>query len=179
METHDPSIPKSGEVATPNSPWIDAYALSYQCMHLPSFLRMGRRMAVDTFCFRRALWQYLETRVTPLLAGVVAYTDTNANLDTLMNDGDNHWITSMWLDMFSNADITIIKYKLVCRTIPHWGTHGLYVAPQCTSTRACVRMSVRIHAFVHACVQEFISAHFSSFPCTCFNQLDYHCLLIN
>lgn len=95
------------------------------------------------FFFRRALSQYLETRVTPLLAGVVAYADTNANLDLLMEDGDNLWITSMWLDMFGNADIAIVKYKLVYGEPLYWDIHGLYVAPH-----VCMRVSVHMHTFM-------------------------------
>ena len=97
------------------------------------------------FYFSRALWQYLETRVTPLLAGVVAYADTNANLDLLMEDGDNLWISFMWLDMFSNADIAIIKYKLVWRTIVpvhSWSlcSSSVYL---CVHARVCA-----IHTFL-------------------------------
>ena len=64
--------------------------------------------------FRKAVWQYLETRVTPLLAGVLAFADTNNNLDTLGEalKCDVKWIADLWFELLAKADITILKYRL-------------------------------------------------------------------
>jgi len=59
---------------------------------------------------RRALMQYLESRVTPLLAGVLAYVDTNNNLDVLVHNSD-HWLRHMWLYMLADSNITELKYR--------------------------------------------------------------------
>ena len=64
---------------------------------------------------RRALMQYLESRVTALLAGFLAYIDTNNNLDVLGCAVDNsvHWLRDMWFHMFSDDNITVLKYRSV------------------------------------------------------------------
>lgn len=50
--------------------------------------------------------------MTPLLAGIVAFSDTNANLD-ILDDNSDEWVVSMWLEMLDNADITMLRFKLV------------------------------------------------------------------
>ena len=62
------------------------------------------------FHFRRSLLQYLESRVTPLLAGILAFSDTNANLDILSEMGDL-WLHEMWLGMLANSDVTDLRYR--------------------------------------------------------------------
>ena len=64
---------------------------------------------------RRALMQYLESRVTALLAGFLAYIDTNNNLDVLgcAVDSSVHWLRDMWLHMFSDHSVTELKYRSV------------------------------------------------------------------
>ena len=63
--------------------------------------------------YRRALMQYLESRVTPLLAYVLAYIDTNNNLDVLSSAvlHSEHWLLHMWLRMLSDGNITVLKYR--------------------------------------------------------------------
>jgi len=57
--------------------------------------------------------QYLESRVTPLLAGVLAYVDTNNNLDVLNSavDSSEHWLRDMWFHMLSDSNVTVLKYR--------------------------------------------------------------------
>ena len=57
--------------------------------------------------------QYLESRVTPLLAGILAYVDTNNNLDVLNSavDSSEHWLRDMWFHMLSDSNITVLKYR--------------------------------------------------------------------
>ncbi len=60
---------------------------------------------------RRAVVQYLESKVIPILAGLLAFVDTNCNLDILSDkdpEGFRHWL---WLAMFSDPDITQLKYR--------------------------------------------------------------------
>ena len=52
---------------------------------------------IAEFC-RRALWQYLESKVAPLLAMLVAYMDADDNLDLLTSD--NPMMKQLWLAMF-------------------------------------------------------------------------------
>jgi len=54
--------------------------------------------------------QYLESRVTPLLAGVLAYIDTNNNLDVLVHNSEP-WLRHMWLHMLADSNITELKYR--------------------------------------------------------------------
>jgi len=62
---------------------------------------------------RRALMQYLESRVTPLLAGILTYIDTNNNLNVLDSavDSSEHWLRDMWLHMLSDSNVTVLKYR--------------------------------------------------------------------
>jgi len=57
--------------------------------------------------------QYLESRVTPLLAGILAYVDTNNNLDVLNSAADRseHWLREMWFHMLSDSNVTVLKYR--------------------------------------------------------------------
>jgi len=64
---------------------------------------------------RRSLMQYLESRVTPLLAGILAYVDTNNNLDVLDSavDSSEQWLRDMWFHMLSDSNVTVLKYRWV------------------------------------------------------------------
>jgi len=57
--------------------------------------------------------QYLESRVTPLLAGILAYIDTNNNLDVLNAavESSEHWLRDMWFHMLSDSNVTVLKYR--------------------------------------------------------------------
>jgi len=57
--------------------------------------------------------QYLESRVTPLLAGILAYVDTNNNLDVLhcAVHSSQHWLRDMWFHMLSDSNVTVLKYR--------------------------------------------------------------------
>ena len=59
--------------------------------------------------------QYLESRVTPLLAGILAYIDTNNNLDVLNAavESSEHWLRDMWFHMLSDSNVTVLKYRWV------------------------------------------------------------------
>jgi len=71
------------------------------------------RLYVCCVMCRRSLMQYLESRVTPLLAGILAYIDTNNNLDVLDSvvQCSEHWLRDMWFHMFSVSEITVLKYR--------------------------------------------------------------------
>ncbi len=59
---------------------------------------------------RRSLWTYLVDKTTPLLAGLVAYMDTNCNLDIIHQDNPE-WIQQLWLDMLNDPNVTPLKYS--------------------------------------------------------------------
>lgn len=59
--------------------------------------------------FSNSVVQYLETKVTPILAYIISYIDSNCNLD-LLNSADK-WIVDLWFGMFRNANITFMKYN--------------------------------------------------------------------
>lgn len=76
---------------------------------------------VKDLCFRSSLWQYLESNVQPLLAGLIAYCDRNANLDLLTMDCgiheevDQHWIHDLWIDLLNNQSVTTLSYRFAVR----------------------------------------------------------------
>ena len=55
---------------------------------------------------RRSAWQSLQDKVTPLLAGLIAISDANSNLDLVASTQEDHWINKLWRKMlFSPAVI--------------------------------------------------------------------------
>jgi len=60
-------------------------------------------------CFRRALLQTLESKVTPLLSGIIAYADRNANLDLL--EKKSPWQQTVWLEMLNEEEVTLFRYR--------------------------------------------------------------------
>ncbi|KAL3881536.1 hypothetical protein ACJMK2_027968, partial [Sinanodonta woodiana] len=62
--------------------------------------------------FRRACIQYLESRISPILAGIIAHIDTNQNLDILsghISQGD--WVARLWLHIFNTPAAIQLKYS--------------------------------------------------------------------
>ena len=68
-------------------------------------------MSTESFCpFRRSLWTYLMSKATPLLAGLVAYADTNCNIDIIYNNNPD-WIHTLWLNMLTDSEVTPLCYS--------------------------------------------------------------------
>jgi hypothetical protein len=62
---------------------------------------------------RRACQYYFHTKLSPLLAYLLAYSDSYSNLDVLddsLNDETMHWKHQLWLDVFENRDICKLTY---------------------------------------------------------------------
>ncbi|KAK3585590.1 hypothetical protein CHS0354_036776 [Potamilus streckersoni] len=62
--------------------------------------------------FRRACIQYLESRISPILAGIIAHIDTNQNLDILtghISQGD--WVAQLWMHIFKTLAAIQLKYS--------------------------------------------------------------------
>ena len=56
--------------------------------------------------------QSLERFLVPILAGVVAYLDTNQNLDLLLpgQSGDN-WVQQLWLMVLNDSELCRLQYS--------------------------------------------------------------------
>ena len=52
--------------------------------------------------------QCLERHVIPVLAGVVAFLDTNHNLDLLQADG---WVLELWLKVINDPALRLLQYS--------------------------------------------------------------------
>ncbi|PVD28712.1 hypothetical protein C0Q70_11306 [Pomacea canaliculata] len=64
--------------------------------------------------WRQSWRQCLERKVIPILAGIIAYLDTNNNLDLLYNDGgdtNNSWMQQLWLRIFVHQGIDHLNYR--------------------------------------------------------------------
>ena len=66
------------------------------------------------FFGRKFAVQCLESKVIPILAGIIAFIDTNRNLDILSSSSYNkEWKIDIWLQIFNNPDLTQLKYSLM------------------------------------------------------------------
>ncbi|XP_060085808.1 E3 ubiquitin-protein ligase RNF213-like [Ylistrum balloti] len=61
--------------------------------------------------FRRAWTQCLETKVTPILMGIIAFMDTNRNLESLYKAKDGDWVQQLWLGILNNTKATCLQYS--------------------------------------------------------------------
>ncbi|KAL3881508.1 hypothetical protein ACJMK2_027940, partial [Sinanodonta woodiana] len=62
--------------------------------------------------FRRACLQYLESKISPILAGIIAHIDTNHNLDIIhshITSGD--WKARLWLQILSTPGAIQLQYS--------------------------------------------------------------------
>lgn len=73
--------------------WLNADAASMQ-----NVVKFGT--------FRKGLENCLERRIAPLFAVIVAFMDTNCNLDLLtsVKSSNDEWLGRLWLDIFSGID---------------------------------------------------------------------------
>lgn len=54
---------------------------------------------------RTSCQKIIEEKVTPVLAKIVAFLDTNKNMSILeSSDAENHWIYTLWLGILSTID---------------------------------------------------------------------------
>nr|KAG5687644.1 hypothetical protein BaRGS_008127 [Batillaria attramentaria] len=60
--------------------------------------------------FRRAWMQCIERHLIPILAGVVAYLDTNHNLDLLQQDELPPWVSNLWLRILNDESLVNFRY---------------------------------------------------------------------
>ncbi|XP_064635715.1 E3 ubiquitin-protein ligase RNF213-like isoform X3 [Lineus longissimus] len=62
--------------------------------------------------FRKAVQMVMENKLTPILAGLVAYMDTNCNLDILKKNETrlDDVIRQLWLQMFADNLVTPLSY---------------------------------------------------------------------
>ncbi|KAL3881507.1 hypothetical protein ACJMK2_027939 [Sinanodonta woodiana] len=62
--------------------------------------------------FRRACFQYLESKISPILAGIIAHIDTNHNLDIIrshITSGD--WKARLWLQILNTPGAIQLQYS--------------------------------------------------------------------
>jgi hypothetical protein len=60
--------------------------------------------------YRSSCQKVIEEKVTPLLAKIVAYVDTNDNISLLENaDSGVNWVTNLWLGIFASIDVEAVN----------------------------------------------------------------------
>ena len=60
--------------------------------------------------FRRSCLQVLEAKIAPILAGIIAYLDTNHNLD-LVKQTTSPWKPQLWLAVLSSQEVLQLTYE--------------------------------------------------------------------
>ncbi|VDI03780.1 Hypothetical predicted protein [Mytilus galloprovincialis] len=65
--------------------------------------------------FRKSVSQGLESRVVPILAGIVSFIDTNRNLDILIRNDEQKqtWQTDLWLHFINDPELTQLNYATI------------------------------------------------------------------
>ncbi|XP_068731195.1 E3 ubiquitin-protein ligase rnf213-alpha-like [Montipora capricornis] len=61
--------------------------------------------------FRKALWKRVYSSVVPILAEIIALTDTDSNLN-LMKNGSS-WLPTVWLRILANPNISDLSYSKI------------------------------------------------------------------
>ena len=56
--------------------------------------------------------QNLEEKVTPLLAGIIAYCDSNHNLNLLHEANPDSWLHQLWLGLLSSPNAARYLYEI-------------------------------------------------------------------
>ena len=62
---------------------------------------------------------YIEKKLSILLAGIISYTDTNNNLDSLINKDIPEWTRQFWYGMFNNEEFIKLNYASYFLTANH------------------------------------------------------------
>ena len=74
-----------------------------------TFKHFGWRLSVIIcYFFRKSCEKYLQSRVTPVLAALLAVTDTNDNLDLASENVP--WKRQLWIDLFKDSKTTFYPY---------------------------------------------------------------------
>ncbi|XP_071122875.1 E3 ubiquitin-protein ligase RNF213-like [Mytilus edulis] len=65
--------------------------------------------------FRKCVSQGLESKVVPILAGIMSFIDTNRNLDIFIRkDTENqNWQTKLWLHFINDPELTQLNYTKI------------------------------------------------------------------
>ncbi|XP_052062678.1 E3 ubiquitin-protein ligase rnf213-alpha-like isoform X2 [Mytilus californianus] len=77
--------------------------------------------------FRNFALQCLESKVIPVLAGIIAFIDTNKNLDILANRNQNDWQFNLWSQILNDPELTNLKYSLMVSPKRHKELHEVSV----------------------------------------------------
>ncbi|XP_052086034.1 E3 ubiquitin-protein ligase RNF213-like [Mytilus californianus] len=65
--------------------------------------------------FRECVSQFLESKVVPILAGIISFIDTNRNLDILIRNEEQKqkWQTELWLQIINDPELTQLNYTTI------------------------------------------------------------------
>ncbi|CAG2250091.1 RNF213 [Mytilus edulis] len=65
--------------------------------------------------FRECVSQFLESKVVPILAGIISFIDTNRNLDILIRneEQEQNWQTEVWLKIINDPELTQLNYMTI------------------------------------------------------------------
>lgn len=59
--------------------------------------------------YRRSVEQYIEDKITPVLAGILANIDKNDNLNIISQN--SNWKNYLWIEIFNSPEITELRYE--------------------------------------------------------------------
>ncbi|XP_052083737.1 E3 ubiquitin-protein ligase rnf213-alpha-like [Mytilus californianus] len=86
--------------------------------------------------FRKYANQYLESKVVPVLAGIISFIDTNRNLDILIMRNLHEWQSQLWLRIFADVELTGLKYSTIVSPKQHHELKEVEVKTTSKSGRA-------------------------------------------
>ena len=66
---------------------------------------------ISSHVSRHALEDCIQSKITVLLAGIIAYADKNRNLDLLTEANEDSWLYKFWIRMFLDPNLTGPSYR--------------------------------------------------------------------
>lgn len=84
---------------------------------------------------RKSISQHLISKVKPIIASIIAFIDTNRNLDILRDDNIQQWKLDMWLHIINNPQLTQLKYSSIVSPNQHQEIHEVIIRTTSASGR--------------------------------------------
>jgi len=80
-------------------------------LYIEMFCYKDFMLYIWIYHYRRSSLQTIVSKISPVLAGIIAYLDTNNNLDLVFSD--TPWIQDMWIKIVNTEGATQLKVSFL------------------------------------------------------------------